>query len=50
MASLSPQELRILNTHTSISEDSVATRLACGGVFKYDFVTNFLRNLTVKEF
>ena len=34
-----------LNTH--ISQGSVATR---GGVFVYDFVTNFLLILTVKEF
>ena len=33
-----------------ISQGSVVTRLGCGGVFKYDFVTNFLLNLTVKEF
>ena len=33
-----------------ISQGSVATRLWCGGVFMYDFVTNFLLNLTVKEF
>jgi len=26
-----------------------ATRLGCGGVFVYDFVTNFLLSLTVKE-
>jgi len=33
-----------------ISQDSVvATRLWCGGVFKYDFVTNFPLSLTVKE-
>ena len=25
-----------------ISQGSVATRLGCGGVFVYDFVTNFL--------
>ena len=28
----------------------VATHLAYGGVFVYDFVTNFLLSLTVKEF
>ena len=33
-----------------ISQGSVATRLGCGGVFVYDFVTNFLLSLTVKEF
>jgi len=33
---------------TDISQGSVATRLGCGGVFK--FVTNFLLSLTVKEF
>jgi len=31
-----------------ISQGSVATRLGCGGVFKYDFVTDFLLTLTVK--
>jgi len=33
-----------------ISQGSAATRLGCGGVFVYDFVTNFLLSLTVKEF
>ena len=32
-----------------ISQGSVATRLGCGGVFKYDFVTSFLMNLLMKE-
>ena len=27
--------------NTDISQGSVATRLGCGGVFVYDFVTNF---------
>ena len=36
--------------NTDISQGSVATRLGYGGVFVYDFVTNFLRSLTVKEF
>jgi len=36
--------------NTDISQGSVATRLGCGGVFVYDFVTNFLESLTVKEF
>ena len=36
--------------NTDISQGSVATRLGCGGVFVYDFVTNFLHSLTVKEF
>jgi len=36
--------------NTGISQGSVATRLGCGGVFKYEFVTNFLLSLTVKEF
>jgi len=35
---------------TDISQGSVATRLGCGGVYVYDFVTNFLLNQTVKEF
>jgi len=36
--------------NTDISQGSVATRLGCGGVFVYDFDTNFLLSLTVKEF
>jgi len=36
--------------NTDISQGSVATCLECGGVFVYDFVTNFLLSLTVKEF
>ena len=36
--------------NTDISQGIVATRLGCGGVFVYDFVTNFLLSLTVKEF
>jgi len=36
--------------NTDISQGSVATRLGCGGVFVYDFVTVFLLSLTVKEF
>ena len=36
--------------NTDISQGSVATRLGCGGVFVYDFVTNFLLNQTLKEF
>jgi len=36
--------------NTDISQGSVATRLGCGGVFVYDFVTNFLPSLTVKNF
>jgi len=36
--------------NTDISQGSVATRLKYGGVFVYDFVTNFLLSLTVKEF
>jgi len=47
-ASLTSEELRFLNT--DILQGSVATRLGCGGVFKYDFVTNLLLSLTVKEF
>ena len=35
---------------TDISQGSVATRLGCGGFFLYDFVTNFLLSLTVKQF
>jgi len=36
--------------NTNISQGSVAARLGCGRVFVYDFVTNFLLSLTVKEF
>ena len=36
--------------NTDISQGSVATRLWCGGVFIYDFVTNFLLTLPVKDF
>jgi len=36
--------------YIDISQGSVATRLGCDDVFKYDFVTNFLLSLTVKEF
>jgi len=36
--------------NTDISQGSVPTRLGYGGVFIYDFVTNFLLNLTVKNF
>ena len=36
--------------NTDISQGSAATHLRCGGVFVYDFVTNFLLSLTVKEF
>ena len=36
--------------NTDISQGSVATRLGCGGVFVYDFVTNLLLSLTLKEF
>jgi len=36
--------------NTDISQGSVATRLACGWAYVYDFVTNFLLSLTVKKF
>ena len=36
--------------NTDILQGSVAKRLGCGGVFVYDFVTNYLLSLTVKEF
>ena len=35
---------------TDISQGSVATPLGCDRIFKYDFVTNFLQSLAVKEF
>jgi len=34
--------------NTDISQGSVATRLGCGGIFTYGFVTNFLLSVTVK--
>jgi len=33
-----------------ISQGSVATQLRCGVIFKYDFISNLLLSLTVKEF
>ena len=33
-----------------ISQGSVATRLRCGGIFKYELVTNLPVSLPVKEF
>jgi len=33
-----------------ISQDSVATRLICGGIFSDSIITNFLLILTVKRF
>jgi len=33
-----------------ISQGSVATRLKCGGIFKYDLVANLPMSLPVKEF
>ena len=41
--------LRIATFWTDISQGSVATRLGCGLVCKYNFITNFLLSLTVKE-
>jgi len=35
--------------NTDISQDSVATRLGCGGVFVYDFVTKFPTESTSKR-
>jgi len=42
--------LELLSLNTDISQGSVATHLGCGGVFKRDFVTNFLLSPRVKEF
>jgi len=51
-ASLTPYAFyaftRFLNT--DISQGTVATRVGCGRVFGFDFVTNCLLSLTVKEF
>jgi len=33
-----------------ISQGSVATRLRCGGIFKYELVANLPMSLPVKEF
>ena len=33
-----------------ISQGSVATRLSCGGIFKYELVANLPVSLPVKEF
>ena len=35
--------------NTDISQGSVATRVGCGGVFVYDFVTNFLLSLNCER-
>jgi len=53
--SLANSLLHLLTKHrdflnTDIAQGSVSTHLGCGGVFKHDFVTNFLLSLTVKEF
>jgi len=37
-----------LNIDTS--QGSVATRLRCGGIFKYELITNLPVSLPVKEF
>jgi len=34
----------------NISQGSVATRLRCGRIFYYSFITNFMRSLSVKNF
>jgi len=36
--------------NTDISQGNAVTRLGCGGVYVYDFVTNYVLSLTVKEF
>ena len=36
--------------NTDISHGSVVKRFGCGGVYVYDFVTNFLLSREVKEF
>jgi len=33
-----------------ISQSNVATRLMCGGIFKYDLVANLPLSVPVKEF
>jgi len=35
---------------SNTSQGSVATWLRCGGIFNGDFITNFLRSVTVKDF
>jgi len=36
--------------YRDISQGSLVTCVGCGGLFKYNFVTNFLLSITVKEF
>jgi len=36
--------------NTDISQGSVATRLRCGGIFKYELVSNLPVSLPVKDF
>jgi len=40
----------LLVADINISQGSVATRLGCRGIFKYDYVANLLLSLVVKEF
>ena len=47
-SSHSSGSLRFLNT--IISQESVATRLRCGGIFNYPVTRNLLLSLFVKEF
>jgi len=47
--------LQLLSEHCDflnidISQGSVATRLRCGGIFKYEFIANLPVNLPVKNF
>ena len=36
--------------YIGISQGNVATRLRCGGIFKYDLVANLPLSVPVKEF
>ena len=40
----------VIISYLIISQGSVAMHLRCGGMFKYDFVTNLQTSLPVKEF
>jgi len=40
--------IAILNTN--ISQGNVATRLRCGGIFSYCFISHLVISLSVKEF
>jgi len=58
MLAIQPCHISLIPSHISdccqfsdihISQDSVATHLRCGGIFKYEFVANLPLSLSAKE-